>query len=460
MKYETSRELAFEAYKKIVINRGYSNLVLESMLEEAELSPRDKALAAKITYGTLQWQGYLDYYLDFLLKRPRAEIARDALFLLRLGAYQILILDKIPSRSAVDETVKLARKKMHRGIASLVNGTLRNLVRKYKEIELPDSESTPLEYLSVKYSHPSWMVEVWYHELGFERTERLLKANNESPERTVRVNTLKTSRDEFVSELASFGIAYEFVPQVLEGLIINNYEKLLETPFYHEGKYQPQDINSMIVSLFVLPGANEKIIDMCSAPGSKTTHLAQLKKNKGKIIAVDINRAKLNRVHEACKRMGINCVTPLLGDARRLFKDERLGKHEKEAFDACLVDAPCSGLGTLRRHPELKWTFKHDDITRLAKQQQELLVSAHKLLKPGGRLIYSTCTISKRENQLTVSEFLKSYPGYKLEHPSDFIDQQAIQNAEINPDGLTQFYPGYGSGDGFFIARLKKPTRA
>ncbi|OWZ84167.1 16S rRNA (cytosine(967)-C(5))-methyltransferase RsmB [Natranaerobius trueperi] len=449
---ENSRELAYKVYKRIIEDKGYSNLVLQTFLKRSHLSQQDKALVSRIVYGTLQWQGLLDHYLKQLSSKPFGKLSNDAVYLLRLGAYQLLFLNKVPDSASVNETVKVAKKKTHRGIASFLNGILRNLIRKKDRLSLPSVDQDPIKYLAACYSHPKWMVEMWYNQYGFDITKQLLINNNEVPEHSIRTNTTLTDKYKLIDVLKQYGIESEEVEKIPEALIINNLHDLTEIQPFKDGLFQIQDINSMLVSHFVSPKSDDKIIDLCSAPGGKTTHLAQMMKDKGEILALDIHEHRVNLVKKASDRLHLNSITPMTMDATKLINNEYSKYHNK--FEICLVDAPCSGLGTLRRRPELKWNITKDDIKQLTQLQKNLLETGAKLVKPGGKLVYSTCTVSLKENYHQIVNFLENNTNF-----SEYIPEQVNNEFSIGEELLDkglQLLPDHKQGDGFYMVSMKK----
>ncbi len=454
MSYTTARDLAFKAYKRIIDDKAYSNLVLNNILNKSALSIEDRALTTKIVYGTLQWQGLLDHYLQSLSKRPVNKLSSKALYLLRIGAYQILFLDRVPDRACVDETVKVAKKTTHKGIVSLVNGILRNLSRQKSQLSMSSLKPDSVEFLAVKYSHPQWMVKMWLDQFGYDKTISIMEANNDEPEQIIRVNTLITDKSTLQKNFADIGFTVEPVAKVPEALYLDSNVNVVDTDIYQQGHFQLQDLNSMVVAHLCSPKKNQIILDLCSAPGGKTTHLAQLMQNSGSIVAVDIHDHRVNLVKQVCERLGVTNVSFILKDGTEL-PDSNKGDQFREKFDICLVDAPCSGLGTLRKRPELKWTITESDLEQLTILQHELLRAASEMVKSGGSVIYSTCTINYRENQHQVERFLANHSNFTLTKANEIIEPEMLATAEIT-DGMVTFFPIKHQGDGFFMAKLTK----
>ncbi|ACB84920.1 16S rRNA (cytosine(967)-C(5))-methyltransferase RsmB [Natranaerobius thermophilus] len=458
MKIKSSRELAFVAYTRIIQDQAYSNLVLNQLLGKTDLLAQDKALASRITYGTLQWQGLIDYYLKTLSHRPLSKLSNKALFLLRMGAYQILFLDRVPPSASVNETVKVAHRRTHKGIANFVNGILRNLIRKKDQILLPSRDQDLLNYLSVKYSHPYWMVKLWYDKYGLDKTISIMDQNNSTPEEAIRVNKLLTSLENLKNELEMTGIQSRLSSKIDDALLVDNLGDLNNNTLFNCGYFQVQDINSMVVSHLCDPQQGDNIIDLCSAPGSKTTHLVQLIDGQGSILAVDIHEHRLKLVKEACRRLQVNNVNVKQADGTKLISRDQQenNKQLKGQFDLCLIDAPCSGLGTLRKRPELKWTISEQDLNSLSTLQGKLLKAGSQLVKPGGTLVYSTCTINPQENEDQINDFLKNHPDFVMESPRAILKEDTLQGGMILSNNSLQYFPELNLGDGFYGARMKK----
>ncbi len=450
------RYLAGIVLKEISQNNGYSDLTLNKFLNKTTLSDKDKALATRIVYGVLQWQGLIDFYLGKLSKRSLELLSENILILLRIGLYQILFLDRVPDRAAVYETVKAARMMKEDKGTGLINGILRNFIRQREKIKLPGKENI-VEHISVKYSHPSWMVELWLKEFGQEKTMEICQANNEIPYPFIRTNTLVTHREKLIEELSDY-LSCEKGEYPEEAVKVNSLSGTMELPLFKKGHFYIQDINSMLVSHLALPKPGEKVVDLCSAPGGKTTHMAQMMGNQGTILAIDLYNHRLKMLEENCARLGIRIVNPVKGDAREILKEYNcVGDKANEGdFDLSLLDAPCSALGVLRKQPELKWRLTMDEIDSMVKLQKELFQSALKAVKPGGKVIYSTCTLTRKENQELVKEMVDEFPSLKVTSPRDILPDKIIQTADYIDETGILFLPSITGGDGFFMTCLRK----
>ena len=359
-------------------------------------------------------------------------------------------MDRIPHSAAVNESVKLAKKYVHKGTSGYVNGVLRNFSRN-KEKLMQIQKDNSLEYLKIKYSHPEWIINEWIDEYGLDFTERLLKANNTRPRLNIRVNTLKTTISNLKNLLCKYGYDLYETKYAKDGLVVKNPARITETEEFKSGYFIIQDESSMLVGQIANPKENDLVLDMCSAPGGKSTHLAQIMNNKGKIISWDIYEHKLKLVEKNASRLGIDIIETQKHDAAKI-NEEMINK-----FDICIVDAPCSGLGVIRRSPEIKMNRKESDIKDLVKIQKSILNNAKSYVKPGGTIIYSTCTIRQVENIDIINNFLNENKDFELEPFDEKLSSK--ENIEEAKSGYIQMFPHIHKTDGFFIARIKKKNR-
>lgn len=445
-----ARERALNILHQVADKGAYANLTLNKMLNKADFNSLDRGFITELVYGTLRMQGRLDYILGQYLKKPLASLPLWILLILRLGAYQIIFLDKVPVSAAVHESVELAKKYGHAGTVRLVNGVLRNVDRGRENIKYPSRDQNLLAYLTAFYSHPAWLVSRWLEEFGPEETEKLCIWNNTSPQVTLRANTLKTTREDLIKELEHEGIKASMGTFLPESLVLPGAAVIGSLAAYRDGLFQVQDEGSMLVTRVLNPQPGSKMLDICAAPGGKTTHAAQLMANQGEIKAFDLYPHKLALIEANCRRLGISIVTPQEQDGRKLP-----GIYEKWA-DYCLVDAPCSGLGVLRRRPDARWQKQASDIGQLVTLQKEILTGAAKTVAPGGLLVYSTCTITPEENQGVVAWFLKGHPEFSLEEiPRKVIGKFSFTDDDL-AGGMLQLLPHVHGTDGLFMARLRK----
>jgi len=455
--FDEVRMLAWDFLQRVDRSQAFADLLLDSVFSKnPQLRVLDRAFISELVLGTLRWRSRLDLAIHRAAKFPEKKIDPKLLHLLRLGAYQILFMNRVPPFAAVNEAVRLAKAAFKsEKISGFTNAVLRSVTRNKNQEDFPPFEEQPVEYIAQALSHPRWMVERWVHEFGPEMARRMCEANNLRPPFTVRVNTLKTTRKALQERMAEANIQALPSPFSPEGLILRESPRLSEEPLFQEGFYFVQDEASQIVAHLVNPRPGERVLDACAAPGGKTTHLAQLMNDQGEIIALDLYGPKIESLRDNCRRLGIRIVTALRADALRA-----LPFPEEMAFDRILVDAPCTGLGTLHRHPEAKWREKPRDAQRLQDLQGALLENLWTRLKPGGVIVYSTCTVTREENDFVVEAFLRNHKDFYLEDLRLIVPQSL--HPLIDERGFLRTYPGLTIAndhyrlDGFFAARMRR----
>ncbi|MBM7608307.1 16S rRNA (cytosine967-C5)-methyltransferase [Lysinibacillus composti] len=437
------RDAALSILLAVDKNQAYSNLLLHQTIEKYKIDPKDRALLTEITYGTLQHKFTLDYFLEPFI---RGKVDLWVRWLLRLSLYQMEYLSRIPAHAAVNEAVEIAKRRGHQGIASMVNGVLRSILR--KGVRSVDEIKDPIERLSIETSHPQWLVARWVEFYGFDHTSEMLRENNVPPVQTVRVNTTKTTVDEVLALLEEDGVKAEQSDIIPECIYLTNGQAS-RTEAFKKGFITIQDESSMLPANVLNPQPGWRVLDMCAAPGGKTTHMAEKMNNNGSILATDLHPHKLDLIDENVERLGLEIIqtAPIDGRKAASFLQE-------ESFDAVLVDAPCSGLGVMRRKPDIKYTKREEDLESLHSIQLELLENAVKVLKPGGRLVYSTCTVDKVENEGTVNDFLTTHPEMELV-PIEHLPTQLIEKQQ---NGMLQVFPQDFGSDGFFVAAFCKKS--
>jgi 16S rRNA (cytosine967-C5)-methyltransferase len=400
---------------------------LDRELAAARLSPVDRGLCQEIVYGAVRWQATLDWLIQRKTKHQAQKAALQNL--LRLGLYQIFWLDRIPAHAAVHETVETAK---HLGFgpqAGFVNAILRGYLREFDATKkiLADLKNTDL---ATGYSHPKWLVERWQKNFGPEKMRQLLDWNNLPPKTYARVNTIKTDAGKLLERWREEGVEYDFLRRdwLGENLVfeLKSHPSLASLGSFQEGWFYVQDPSTLPAALALAPAPGETVLDLCAAPGGKTTFLAQLIRNEGKIAACDISQERLELIRENCTRLGVTCV--------EVIQRAKLNA-QRSTYDKILVDAPCSNSGVMRRRVDLRWRISLDEISRLKQTQLELLAFADSKLKPGGVLVYSTCSLEPEENGEVVKEFLDGHKNYKL------ASQQ-------------QLLPFVDGVDGVFVARF------
>ena len=412
-----AREKAYNLLCEIILNKQYSNLILRKELNEFD--EQDKRFITNIVYGTMQNYLYVRYLWENYVEKS---IAKDIAILMDMSIYQIEFMDKVPTYAVVNEAVEIASQ-FHKGkYKSMVNAMLRRFMREEKRVITGDD----LTQLSILTSHPLWLVKMWNKQYGYEVTKKICYDNQEVPTLACRVNTLKSSKSELLIN-KKFREGYLSKDALLyEGGNIANTKEFLE------GLITIQDESSQCVALMVDPKENERVLDVCAAPGTKTTHMAQLMKNTGEIIACDIHEHRVELIHNSMKRMGLNCIHPQQLDGTLAHES-----FEAESFDRILVDAPCSGYGVLKRKNDIKVHMEPSDMDEIIPLQASILESVSSLVKKEGILVYSTCTLNKKENEKQVEKFLKNHEEYTL------LEMRTI-------------FPYEYHSDGFFMAKFKK----
>lgn len=441
------RELAVEILLKVEKRDAYADILLDHVLRKELLSTRDRALLTQLVYGTLRWRGRIDWHLGRSLHRSLSATNPYLRNLLRLTLYQLLFLNKIPDYAAVNEAVKLAKRHGGPRAGGLVNAVARRILRG-KELQSPASKSDVVSYLSALCSHPDWLVKKWLDYFGREETEALLRANNDEPPLTLRANRLKGDRAVLVELLHKKEFDAETTPWSSQGIRLKHGSAVDQLPGFAEGLFQIQGEASQLVGYLLDPQPGERILDGCAAPGGKTTHIAELMKDKGEIIATDVSAKGLEKLKQNVQRLGLTSVRPFLVDVAR-----GLTGALAAPYDRILVDAPCSGLGTLRSHPEAKWRRGEADIKRLSRLQKKILHRLSAYLKPGGILVYATCTLTREENEEVVEDFVDRQRDFVLENAESYLPQEAKQ---LTCGQYFLALPHKHDTDGFFAARMRK----
>lgn len=439
-----ARYEALHILMRVERDRAFADIALEHALERARLDPRDAALCAEIVFGTLRWRRHLDWRLTPHLNRPLAKLDPWVRALLRLTAYQLIFLDRVPRWAAVDEAVSVARLKSKvPGPAEFVNAVLRSFTRAPGPPRLP---ANPVEAAGVRWSFPDWIAARWIARYGMEEAERLMAALDERPPVTIRANTLRITREDLAARLRDEELA-ETDPTALapEGLTVRR-GAVSRWAAFAAGWCAIQDEASMLIARLLDPRPGEQVADTCAAPGTKATHLAQLMGNRGRIVAMDPNAARLRLLTQAAARLGVDIVETHAGGVAAV------GGRWKGRCDRVLVDAPCSNLGVLRRNPDVKWNRDESDLVRLAEKQRGILAAAAALARPGGRLVYATCSLEPEENDLIVRGFLDGHPDWKVDPPVDFP-------VAPGPDGFVRCLPHVHGTDGFTAVRLARAGR-
>lgn len=439
------REVALDILLQIEKSQAYSNLLLNQMIEKHKLKDKDIGLLTEIVYGTIQRKMALDFFLTpFLKKQKKLELW--VLNLLRLSLYQVVYLDRIPEHAVIHEAVEIAKKRGHRGISGMVNGVLRSIQR--EGIPSLDEIKDPIERLSIELSFPLWLIQKWVKYYGIDGTRDICQSSLQPPNVSARVNCKKATMEEVISLLEKENVTAE-KGELSEDAIVVSKGNVAKTKVFKEGFVTIQDESSMLVARALGARDNEIILDSCAAPGGKTTHIAELLSDDGKVISVDLHPHKVKLINDQVKRLQLSNVETYVSDSRHL-QDH----FKQESFDRILVDAPCSGFGVIRRKPDIKYSKSAEDVAQLAEIQLSILNNIAGLLRNQGTLIYSTCTIDQEENAEVVQRFLAENRQFQLDETLQ--DRLPERLKPYVKEGQVQILPHYFGTDGFFIASFRK----
>lgn len=439
------RNTIIDLLLRIDQDSGYSHLLINNEIKAKKISPKDEGLLTEIVYGTIQRKITLDFYIDYYLNSKK-KIEPWVRMLLRMSIYQMNYLDKVPDHAIFHEAVEIAKQRGHKGVASLVNGLLRNIQRN----GLPNIQliNDPVKRLSVDTSHPEWLVKRWIDHYGFEVTKEMCETNLTTKSIAVRIQPLKISREDAIERLRNEG--YEVSASIFseQGLVIEK-GNILKSSLFEEGLVTIQDQSSMLVGEMLDAHAGYVVLDACSAPGGKATHIAEKMENKGVIHAHDLHKKKIKLINEKANALNISIIQAEAEDARKLNE-----RYKNETFDRILVDAPCSGLGVMRGKPDIKYNKNEKDIERLSEIQRDILTTIAPLLKIEGKLIYSTCTVDPVENEEVVKVFLAEHKNYQID--KSFFEELPleIRNSLGKTKYGLQLFPQTFDTDGFFLTRL------
>ncbi|MFQ8698046.1 MAG: 16S rRNA (cytosine(967)-C(5))-methyltransferase RsmB [Peptoniphilus harei] len=428
---KNTREKALQIINDVLYKGTFLEESLE-ILKVSNIDERDFAFIKEITTGVVRNKTYLDYVIRQNSRVRFNRIHKIILIILEMAIYQMYFLDKVPDYSIVDESVNLAKIYGNKGSISFTNGILRSIAKKKPaQVTLKNS----IDNLSTYYSHPRFYTEYFYENYGEEFTKKLLKANNEKAPFTIRVNSFKTNRDDLIKNLSQIGFEIEETSYD-KALNVLNPNGIIDTEYFEKGHFYVQDLGSILVSSFLNPRKDSKVLDLCAAPGGKTTHLSELMDNTGEIVVCDKSKGKINLIKENAQRLGCKNISPMINDARVLNEDF-INK-----FDYVLVDAPCSGTGLYRKKPDIKWNKGIDDLKELGKIQLEIINNAKEYVKDQGLLLYSTCSLSKIENEDVIENFLSENKDFKI---------KKLRDKEV-----LKLFPSVDGSDGFSICLLEK----
>jgi len=444
-----ARAVALDALLSVERAQTFADDALDHATSRNALDSRDRALALELIYGVLRRQSTLDWRLDHVATKSMAKLPARVRMALRLGAYQVLHLDRIPSSAAVNESVALIKVNSPSHWPGFVNAVLRALTRTPAP-PWPDRETNPVRALSVQHACPSWLAERWIARFGIQDADALCRSTTIIPPLTIRVNTLRTTRDALASQLTESGCVVNLTRISPAGLILKKFGSVAELPLFREGTFYVEDEAAQLIAPILDPQPGESVLDACAAPGGKTTHLAALMQNNGELFAVDSSAARLRLLEDNCKRLGIDIVRTIRADATASLPQSL--RHR--LFDRILVDAPCSGLGVLRRHPEGKWRKEAEALKQHQTLQRRLLEQAGNRLRPGGILVYSTCSSEPEENEQVIDQFCSAHKEFRRESVAPWLPRQG--SSLVTGQGDLSTMRNDDSMDMFFAARLRK----
>lgn len=442
------REIAFKILYDVLAKKGYLNIVLNKYLNNNEIADVDRSFIKEIVFGTIERKYTLDRIIDYCSTKGIKKIDDKVLIILEMGLFQLMYTDKVPDYAAINESVNLAKKYVGKYASKFVNAVLRSYLRNTKQIKFSQPDENLTEYLSFKYSFPEWIVKRLLNNYDRDATESILESLNGKPEISIRINTLKIDGKNFEKKLNDRGLNYK------KGLYNNDayyigLKNITNDEMYKEGLIQVQDEGAMIISKVLSPKPDDMLMDVCSAPGGKTTHLSQLMNNKGKIVAFDIYEHKIDLIKRNCRRLGIDNVDAFVFDSTKV-NSEYIDKADK-----VLVDVPCSGIGIIRKKPDIKLkNYTKKDFEELNNIQYRILSSSSKYVKRGGYILYSTCTIGREENINIVDKFLNENKEFKISDIRPFLPEKLT--SYVDDRGCIQLLPNINNTDGFFICKMQR----
>jgi len=435
------------------LDKGHNTLdsLLEDVFREKTIfSKKDRALLQALVYGVLRWRGRLDWVIDYFSKTRLNKIDPKVLNILRLGLFQIIYLDRIPVSAAVNTSVEMTKTAAAPWVVRYVNGLLRNTVREYRHVAFPEVDNDPAKAFATKKSFPKWLIKRWLDRFGLKETGLLCDAINTIPPITVRCNTLKTSREKLVKALEGYAEKIEITNYAPDGVFFFNPKiSIPKIEAFEYGLFQVQDEAAQLVTLLLNPQPGETILDACSGLGGKTGHIAQMMKNSGRLVAMDKDENKLLRLESEMHRLGVSIVTTCIRDLSNPLNREDFGK-----FDRILLDAPCSGLGVLRRNPDTKWRASQQNPAYCQKRQSLFLDNLAHLVKPSGVLVYAVCSMEPEENESVIKGFLNKHAQFAIEKRPTGLPFDAC--SLVTGNGYLKTFPHLNNMDGFFSVCMKR----
>ncbi|MEG0250174.1 MAG: 16S rRNA (cytosine(967)-C(5))-methyltransferase RsmB [Peptostreptococcus sp.] len=445
----SARKIAYKVLMDIEINKNYSNISLNSHLDKENIDDRDRGLVTELVYGVIENKRYIDYMINKVSKIKVRKMEHSVKTILRMGVYQLVFLDRVADYAAINESVNMM-KKIDKKSSNFVNAVLRNVSRQKEEISKIKEDTA--DNIAIKYSYEKWIVDRLIKEYGKEKTKSIIKALDEKPKLYIRVNKTKSNRHKNYEDMLDFVISNLEADQIVakrvegfdEALEVENFKNIEKNIMFRKGYISIQDISSMMVAKVLDPKEGSRVLDLCAAPGGKSTHIAEMMNNTGKVLSQDIYDHKIKLIDGYSKRLGLKNIISEKSDAT-VLNDEYI-----EKFDYVLSDVPCSGMGIVRRKPEIKYKSE-EDVNNLPDIQMDILKNASKYVKKGGILLYSTCTMFKEENIDIIKRFLEENKNFTLEP----INNIEIKD-KISDSGYVNIYPDESDMDGFFICKMKK----
>lgn len=439
------REVAADALTEISKISAYNNVTLRKFLRQNGAMPRkDRAFVTECVNGTLRNIIYIDYIINHFSNTKTEKMKPFILSVIRMAVYEIIFMDRVPDSAACSEAVNIVKKRGFGRLSGFVNGVLRSVASEWKSVDMP-AERTP-EFISIKYSHPLWLVKMWLSKYDFETVEKICIADNQAPDVCICVNTERVSKDELKGLLISKGIKVRDGFYVDNALHIKGVSDLTELQEFKDGLFHVQDESSMLAVNILAPEEGEEILDVCAAPGGKSFLAAEKMHNRGKVFSCDIHPHKVELMKMTAGRLGIDIIETRLRDASEAVE------NDFEKYDKVLVDAPCTGFGLIRKKPDIKINRTGNDIDTITVLQKQILDASALCVKPGGILVYSTCTICKKENEANF-KYLLDKGGFEPVNISEYLPDSLKDFAE---DGYIQLLPGINDTDGFFISAVRK----
>ncbi len=426
--------------------------IITDKIDNADLkiSSRDRNFLNALIFGVLRWRGNLDWIITRYSKTPLAKINPAVLNILRLGMYQIFFLDRVPDSAAVNTSVEMAKHAAPPWVVKYVNAVLRNAIRNRESLPFPSIVKNPLEAISIKQSFPQWLIKRWIKRFGVDACEKLCDAMNVIPPITVRCNTIKTQRNELLEMLVSEAESVSLSTVSPDGLcFVRPKQSIHEFSVFKKGLFQVQDEAAQLITFLLAPESDEMVLDACAGLGGKTGHIAQQMRNSGQIIAVDQDQKKLTQLNDAMQRLGVSNVTTCMHDFKTPMQE-----FQNTGFDRILLDAPCSGLGVIRRNPDTKWSVSLQNLQQYAKKQLWLLENVSTLLKTGGTLVYVVCSFEPEENEVVIRNFLKTHEDFVIQ--TDFKNLPFDMNQFSDSEGFFRTFPHIHDMDGFFAVCFKR----